>query len=61
MKPWIVDPRAAEEIDDTAGWYEDRREGPGFAFLEALDPTLILIAIIQKPLRGSASGPFPPS
>lgn len=44
MKPWIVDPRAAEEIDDTAGWYEDRREGLGFAFLESLDQTLILIA-----------------
>lgn len=44
MKPWVVDLKAQQEIDDAAFWYEDQREGLGSRFLDVLDHTLQVAA-----------------
>ncbi len=40
IKPLLLEPEAIQEIEDAAGWYEDRRSGLGQRFLDEVAATL---------------------
>jgi len=42
--PFRTEPEASVELDEAAVWYEERRDGLGLEFLQAIDNALDLIA-----------------
>ena len=53
-----VEPEAAEELDQAAQWYEERRLGLGAEFLAAIDDSLYFID--RWPESGSRVSSLPP-
>ena len=49
---WIVRPLAESDIERAAAWYENRRTGLGFRFLDATDQLLARLRVspLQFPL-----------
>jgi len=57
-RPFRTEPEASAELDEAAVWYEQRREGLGVEFLQAIDKALDLIA--QFPKAGAVVPLVPP-
>ena len=50
--PFRTEPEASDELGEAAVWYEQRRDGLGIEFLQAIDDALELIA--RFPHAGAA-------
>ena len=56
--PFRTEPEASAELDEAATWYEQRRDGLGIEFLQAVDNTLELIS--RFPHAGAVVPGVPP-
>lgn len=55
--PFRIENEAADELEEAAAWYEQRRSGLGDEFMEAVDDALAFIA--QWPHSGSPTPEVP--